>query len=291
MRYQGMVIRPPSEAKSYILQVTYGCSHNRCTFCGTYLDKPFRPRNLDEVLEDITLAGEIRPNTRRVFLADGDALVLKMDRLLTILDALHGNFPHLERIGIYANTHDILRKTPQELKILREQGLSILYIGLESGDDEILANIEKGATPDEMIEAAQKAKGAGMLISVIAILGIGGPVLSERHAAATGRIISMMNPDFFSMLSLMLVPGTKLHTQWEEGKFELLSPEAMLAELRRVIETLDVHEQCVFRTNHASNYLPLKGTLPQDKGHLLAMLDTALARGRDTFRPEGWRAL
>ncbi len=291
MRYHGMVIRPPSEAKSYILQITYGCSHNRCTFCGTYLDKPFRPRDLDEVLEDIDLAGRMRPNTRRVFLADGDALVLKTDRLLRILDSVQKTFPHLERVGTYANARDILRKTPAELKTLRERGLGILYIGLESGDDEILKNIEKGATADEMIAAAQKVKAAGMLISVIAILGIGGPKLSERHTIATGRVVSAMNPDYFSMLTLMLVPGTKLHAQHEAGEFELPSPEAMLAELRQVIENLELTRNCVFRTNHASNYLPLKGTLPQDKERLLAMLDSALARGRDALRPEGWRAL
>jgi radical SAM superfamily enzyme YgiQ (UPF0313 family) len=291
MRYHGMVIRPPSEAKSYILQITYGCSHNRCTFCGTYLDKPFRPRDLDEVLEDIALAGQIRLDTRRVFLADGDALVLKTDRLLRILDTVQKTFPQLERVGIYANARDILLKTPEELKTLHERGLGIFYIGLESGNDEILTKIEKGATSEEMIEAAQKTKDAGILLSVIAILGIGGPKLSERHATATGSVVSAMSPDYFSMLTLMLVPDTKLHAQYEAGEFELLSPEAMLAELRQVIEKMDVAENCVFRTNHASNYLPLKGTLPQDKEHLLALLDSALASGRGALRPEGWRGL
>lgn len=170
MRYHGMVIRPPSEAKSYIQQITYGCSHNRCTFCGTYLDKPFRLRDLDEILEDISLAKEMRPNTRRVFLADGDALVLSTDRLIKILDELQLSFPHLERVGIYSNARDLLRKTPDELKILREKGLGIVYIGLESGSDKILERIEKGATANEMIEAAQKAKDAGIKLSVIGIL-------------------------------------------------------------------------------------------------------------------------
>ncbi len=291
MRYHGMVIRPPSEARSYILQITYGCSHNRCTFCGTYLDKPFRPRDVDEVLEDIALAGQMRPDTRRVFLADGDALVLKTDRLLRILDTVQKTFPQLERVGIYANCRDILRKTPEELKTIRERGLGIVYVGLESGDDEILTDIEKGATAEEMIEAGQKTKDAGMLLSVIAILGIGGPEGSERHATATGRVVGAMQPDYFSMLTLMLVPGTKLHAQWEADEFELLNPEAMLAELRQVIERIDVADNCVFRTNHASNYLPLKGTLPKDKERLLTMLDAALARGRDALRPEDWRAL
>ncbi len=290
MRYHGMVIRPPSEANSYIIQVTYGCSHNRCTFCGTYLDKPFRPRNFDEILEDINLAQKQMPATRRVFLADGDALVLSSRRLTKILDKLQGAFPQLERVGCYANAQDILRKTPEELKSLREKGLGIIYIGLESGSDEILARIEKGATSADMIEAGQKVKKAGILFSVIAILGLGEHKLSAHHAKETGRVLSEMNPDFFSMLTLMLVPGTKLHAQWEAGEFQLLTPEEMLAELRQVIEHLHLNN-CIFRTNHASNYLPLRGTLPQDKERLLAMLDAALARGRDALRPEGWRGL
>ena len=291
MRYHGMVIRPPSEAKSYIQQITYGCSHNRCTFCGTYLDKPFRLRDLDEILEDISLAKEMRPNTRRVFLADGDALVLSTDRLIKILDELQLSFPHLERVGIYSNARDLLRKTPDELKILREKGLGIVYIGLESGSDKILERIEKGATANEMIEAAQKAKDAGIKLSVIGILGLGGSALLIEHATETGCVVSEMNPDYFSMLTLMLVPGTKLHAQWEAGEFELLSPEAMLAELRQVIEKLELRDPCIFRTNHASNYLPLKGRFPQDKERLLTVLDSAPNRGRDAFRPEGWRAL
>ncbi len=291
MRYKGMVIRPPSEAKSYILQVSYGCSHNRCTFCGTYLDKPFRPRDLDKILEDISMAKEAIPATRRVFLADGDALVLPTNRLIKVLDKLNAAFPHLERVGTYANARDILRKTPEELKTLHEKGLGIVYIGLESGSDEILKDIDKGATAAEMIEAAQKVKEAGILLSVIAILGLGERKNSTHHAIETGHVVSEMNPDFFSMLTLMLVPGTKLHAQWDAGEFQLLDPEEMLAELRQVIENLNGLSGCVFRTNHASNYLPLKGILPQDKERLLAMLDAALTRGRDALRPEGWRGL
>jgi radical SAM superfamily enzyme YgiQ (UPF0313 family) len=291
MRYHGAVIRPPSEANSYILQVTYGCSHNRCTFCGTYLEKPFRPRVFDEILEDIALAQQIRPATRRVFLADGDALVLSTDRLVKILDQLRAGFPHLERVGTYANARNLLRKTPDELETLHQLGLGIVYIGLESGSDQILTNIEKGATAGEMIEAVVKTKQAGIQVSVIGILGIGGPEHSEDHAVETGRVVSAMDPDYFSMLTLMLVSGTKLHNLWQSGEFKLLEPKAMLVELRQVIEHLDGLSGCVFRTNHASNYLPLKGTLPQDKARLLAMLDSALTLGRDALRPDSWRAL
>jgi len=264
MRYHGAVIRPPSEANSYILQVTYGCSHNRCTFCGTYLDKPFRPRVLDEILEDIALAQQVRPATRRVFLADGDALVLSTDRLVKILDQLRAGFPHLERVGTYANARNLLRKSLDELETLHQLGLGIVYIGLESGSDQILTSIEKGATAGEMIEAAVKAKQAGIQVSVIGIVGIAGPDRSEDHAVETGRAVSAMDPDYFSMLTLMLVSGTKLHNLWQSGKFKLLEPKAMLVELRQVIEHLHGLSGCVFRTNHASNYLPLKGTLPQD---------------------------
>jgi radical SAM superfamily enzyme YgiQ (UPF0313 family) len=291
MRYYGTVVRPPSEARSYILQITYGCSHNNCTFCGTYLDKPFRVRPANEVMEDIALAQQTMPETRRVFLADGDAMVLSTDRLIPILDALSSGFPRLERVAIYANARDILKKSEADLALLHSKGLRIVYLGLESGDDEILSHVCKGATATEMIQAVHKAKAARMLTSVIAILGIGGPESSSTHAEATGRVVSQMDPDYFSLLTLMLVPGTELHRQWKAGEFELMTPEAMLAELRHVISNLDGLSNCVFRTNHASNYLPLAGTLPKDKARLLATLDAALAQGKSVLRPEAWRAL
>ncbi|MFC1878284.1 radical SAM protein [Chloroflexota bacterium] len=291
MHYYGAVIRPPSEARSYILQVTYGCSHNRCTFCGTYQDKPFQVRETSQVIEDIELAGSVRPNTRRVFLADGDALVLSANRLNNILDALRDAFPHLERVGIYANAQNLLRKSIDELKTLRAKGLGIVYLGLESGDDAVLARIEKGATAAEMITAATKAKQAGLLVSVIGILGIAGLKGSTQHARLTGQVVSQMDPDYFSMLTLMLVPGTPLHQQWEAGAFYLPEAEQMLIELHQVIENLDGLSNCIFRTNHASNYLALRGTLTEDKTRLLAALDAAIAHGPDVFRPENWRGL
>ena len=291
MRYHGTVVRPPSEARSYILQVTYGCSHNRCTFCGTYLNKPFRVRSADEVLEDIEMARQVIPGTRRVFLADGDALVLSTRRLIPILDTLADTFLHLERVGIYANARDLLRKSEADLALLCRKGLGIVYVGLESGSDEVLRRVHKGATAADMVRAIHKAQVAGMLVSVIGILGIGGPELSLAHAKATGRVVSTMNPDYFSMLTLMLTPGTELHRQWEAGTFQLMEPGAMLVELRQVISHLDGLSHCVFRTNHASNYLPLAGTLPQDKERLLATLDEALTWGRSALRPEAWRAL
>ncbi|MBC8503390.1 MAG: radical SAM protein [Anaerolineales bacterium] len=291
MRYHGTVIRPPSEAYSYILQVTYGCSHNDCTFCGTYLDKPFQTREINQVLEDIQMAAQMMPDTRRVFLADGDALALSTRRLIQIIDALKAAFPHLERVGTYANAQNLLNKSDADLEMLVQRGLGIVYLGLESGSDEILSRIHKGATAVEMLAAVKKAKKAGLLVSIIGILGIGGPELSEHHANQTGQVVSQMDPDYFSMLTLMLVPGTKLHEQWRIGEFKLLQPDEILGELSHVIEHANGLTQCTFRTNHASNYLPLKGTLPQDKTRLLQTLDAALARGRDALRPETWRGL
>jgi radical SAM superfamily enzyme YgiQ (UPF0313 family) len=291
MRYQGTVIRPPSEADSYILQVTYGCSHNECAFCGTYLDKPFQVRPVAEVLEDIDFARQAWPDTRRVFLADGNALVLSHRRLATLLDALSAAFPHLQRVGVYANARDLLGKSHDELTLLRDKGLRIVYLGLESGSDEVLRRIHKGATAAEMIEAVRRAQAAGIRVSVIALLGLGGPELSAEHAEATGRAVSAMDPRYLSLLTLMLVPGTPLHRQYREGGFRLLEPAALLAELRQVLVHLDGLSGCIFRTNHASNYLPLAGTLPKDKPRLLATLDDALAQGRGALRPEAWRGL
>jgi len=285
------VIRPPSEADSYILQATFGCSHNRCTFCGTYPDKPFRVRPLDDVLEDIALAGQRMPHTRRVFIADGNALILPAPRLVTILDALGAAFPLLRRVGLYANARDILRKRDDELSLLQQKKLQIVYLGLESGSDEVLRRIDKRATAREMIEAVVKAKRAGMRASVIALLGLGGVELSSQHAAETGRVVSAMDPQYLSMLTLMLVPGTPLHRQAQDGDFSLPSPQGLLAELGAVLEHTDGLSRCVFRTNHASNYLSLAGTLSRDTASLLAAIDQAQTRGPAALRPENWRGL
>jgi len=292
MRYSGAVIRPPSEAESYILQATYGCSHNRCGFCGTYADKPFAMRPLDEVLEDIAMAGRRIPNAPRVFIADGNALVMPAARLVTILDALGEALPDLRRVGIYAGARDILARSDEELATLNRKKLEIIYLGLESGSDEVLRRVDKNADAAEMIEAVHKARRAGIRVSVIALLGLGGVELSDRHAVETGRVVSEMDPHYLSMLTLMLVPGTPLHSAAREGTFRLPGPEGMLSELRSVIEHTDERlSRCVFRTNHASNYLPLAGVLSRDKAALLAAIDEARGRGPDALRPENWRAL
>jgi radical SAM superfamily enzyme YgiQ (UPF0313 family) len=291
MHYYGTVIRPPSEADSYILQITYGCSHNRCTFCGTYGDKPFRARPPDQVQEDIELAGRVIPGTRRVFLADGNALVLSTSRLAAILESLSRVFPDLQRVSAYANARDLLSKDLEELRHLRALGLRLIYLGLESGHDQVLRRVGKGASAAEMIEAVHQAHGAEMRVSVIGLLGLGGAELSAAHAEATGRVVSAMDPRYLSLLTLMLVPGTPLHEQWQRGEFQPMQPEALLRELREILRHLEGLSGCIFRTNHASNYLPLAGTLPKDKPRLLDMLDAALERGRAVLRPEHWRAL
>jgi radical SAM superfamily enzyme YgiQ (UPF0313 family) len=289
MRYKGVVIRPPSEAGSYILQVTYGCSHNACTFCPTYKGIPFSYRDLDEILEDIRAAARIIPGTRRVFLADGNALCLPTERLLFILTALKEAFPRLERVGIYANGSDILGKDEAELKALREAGLGIIYLGLESGDDEILRKVRKKDSSEEMIEAVRRAARCGCLTSVIVLLGLGGRENWESHAVKSARAVSRMQPDFLSALTLMVVPGTPLYREQAEGKFALPSQRGLLEELRVFIRDCRL-EKCIFRTNHASNYLPLRGTLSEDKEALLECIDYALEHP-ETLRPEGARGL
>jgi len=242
-------------------------------------------------MEDIRMAGLRMPHTRRVFLADGNALVLSNRRLLPVLDALGEAFPRLERVGIYGNAQDILRKSADELKELLGRKLSIIYLGLESGNAEVLRRARKGATTEEMIEGVRKAQQAGFALSVIAVLGLGGVDVWQQHAVDTGHAVSAMDPAYFSLLSLMVVPGTELHRLVAAGEFVVPQPLEMLKEMRVIIEHIEGVSGCVFRTNHASNYLPLAGTLPQDKERLLLTIDRALDEGESILRPEFLRAL
>lgn len=286
-----MIIRPPSEADSYLLQITYGCSHNKCTFCPTYLDKKFGVRPPEEVFEDIELASNSYPQTRRVFLCDGNALVLQNRRLMPILERICAGFPNLQRVGIYANAGDILKKSMGELEELRDKKLGLIYMGLESGSEEILRRVKKGSTAREMIDSVKKARRAGIKVSVIGLLGLGGKTLSHEHAVKTGKAVSEMDPRYFSLLSLMLVPGTELYSEWERSEFEMPEPIELLEEMKEMIENLEGLSGCIFRTNHASNYLPLAGRLPRDKQKLLATIDSAVSQGESALRPESWRGL
>lgn len=291
MKYKGMVIRPPSEADSFILQVTYGCSHNKCTFCPTYLDKTFKVRAIEDMLKDIKETQKDMSYTRRVFLADGNAMVLSNAKLIPILDILNSAFPGLQRIGTYANADDILRKTNKELEDLVQNKLSILYIGLESGNNKVLERINKGTTVESIIKAVQKAQNAGFKVSVIGLLGLGGTELWKEHSIDTGKAITAMQPLYFSLLTLMLVKGTELYTQWKEKKFVLPEPIDMIKEMRLIIENINLSSGCIFRTNHASNYLPLSGRFPNDKEKLLQTIDSVIKQGKTSLKPEWGRGL
>lgn len=292
MRYHGAVIRPPSEATSLILQVTYGCSNDTCDFCGTYLDKPFAVRAPEEVVEDVTgLPASVKARAQRVFLADGDALALSTRRLREILDLLHAELPNLERVSSYANARNLLVKEVDELRELREQGLDLLYLGLESGDDKTLADIHKGMTVAEQVEGCRRAKAAGVKLSVTAILGLAGTARSLEHGRATGEALSAIDPEYIGILTLMLVAGTGMHHKVASGELVLPDSVGMLRELREIVAHTDVTD-CLFRSNHASNYLPVGGRLPHDKATMLAQLDKVLQAPETVqLRPETWRAL
>lgn len=290
MRYIGAVYRPPSEAESLIIQATIGCNHNKCTFCGSYRDKTFRIRSLEDITRDLEEARHIGP-VERVFLADGDALCIPQKRLVKILAAVNEYFPSVRRIGIYANAKNILQKTEDNLTELRELKLGIIYMGVETGDKDLLQKICKGASYEELVLAAHRVKDAGISLSVTVLLGIGGIHYSERHARNTAAILTEMDPDYVGALSLILVPGTPLYDEHLKGNFEIPPPFDLIRELRIMIAESDF-THCVFRSNHASNYLPLKGTLPRDKRAMLQTIDKVLSERNSAYlRPEFMRAL
>ncbi len=290
LRYIGAVYRPPSEAGSLIIQATLGCNHNKCTFCGSYRDKTFRIRSLEDITKDLQDAQYMGP-VERVFLADGDALCIPQKRLVKILEAVNEYFPSVKRIGIYANARNILQKTDDDLAQLRGLKLGIIYMGVETGDRDLLRKICKGASYEELVNAGRRVKKAGILLSVTVLLGIGGTHGSERHAKGTAAILTEMDPEYVGALSLILVQGTPLYEEHRKGNFQIPPPFDLIQELRIMIAESEFTE-CVFRSNHASNYLPLKGTLPRDKDAMLKAIDKVL-RERDTayLRPEFMRAL
>jgi radical SAM superfamily enzyme YgiQ (UPF0313 family) len=290
MRYEGRIFRPPSEAESYILQATIGCSWNKCVYCDMYRDKTFRVRALDETLSDLGAAARAtHGGIDKMFVADGDALVLDMDHWRAILDRAREQLPYLKRVSCYATAKNILAKSDAELSELRERGLSMLYIGPESGDDKTLKRIVKGGSYAQHVEAAHKAHAAGMRISVIALLGIAGVERSEVHAEKTAALVTDMNPEYFAALTTSVLPDTPLVTLREKGFFELPSVPRMLEELRTIVDQARPKD-AVFRTNHASNHLPLGGRLPRDRVNIVAAIDAALA-GQIRLRPDWARGL
>ena len=289
MYYEGAVYRPPSEAYSLIVQATIGCAHNRCTFCYMYKGEKFRVRELKEVINDLKQARTQYPRVRRIFIADGDALSIPYSQLEKILITIKEIYPECERVGIYACPRDLLEKTLEELKGLKELGLGIIYMGLESGSDEVLQAVHKGVTAQEAIEAGQKAVTSGIQLSLTVISGLGGRANWQTHAIETGKVLSRINPRYVGLLTLMLQEGTTLKRQIDQGKFQLLSPEEIMKETRLMLEHTAV-TACIFRSNHASNYVSLRGTLPQDKKNLLEKIDGILNHGFN-YKHEYFRGL
>jgi radical SAM superfamily enzyme YgiQ (UPF0313 family) len=290
MRYEGTVYRPPSEAGSYLLQATVGCSWNHCTYCATYQEKQYRVRPLAETLEDIAVAGDtFGDRVRKVFVMDGDALAMDLEVWEPILRSLRDTFPNLRRISCYATALNLLAKSQQELEHLRKLGLELLYIGPESGDDITLKRIAKGATSADHVEAATKAREAGMKQSLIFLLGAGGTERSVEHATASARLATAMDPEFLSTLTLIVIPSTPIHKLAQSGRFEMPSIEGLLRELRIIVAETNPSDT-IFRSNHASNYLPIGGRLPRDREAILRQIDAALS-GDVLLRAEGFRGL
>ena len=290
MEYEGIVIRPPSEAESLILQVTLGCSHNRCTFCPTYKGRRFRIKDLDRVKEEIDEMAPYGP-FRKVFLADGDALIMPQDKLIAILQCLKEKLPGLRRVGIYGNAKSILRKSVEELRALKALKLGIVYLGVETGDQTLLEKVRKGASYEQMVEAGRRVREAGITLSATVLLGLGGVEHSQQHALATAKILSDIDPDFASALTLMVVPGTPLHEEMESGRFQLPTPFQLLEELGTIIAHA-YFTNCYFTSNHASNYLPIKARLPRDKEAVVRLIQKVVSsQDASRLRPEFLRGL
>ena len=288
MHYEGNCIRPPPEAYSILLQVTLGCSHNRCTFCGTYKDKPFRIKDNEVILSDILFASKYMKNQDRVFFMDGDALIIPQKRLMWILDTIHEHLPWVEGMGSYANTKSISRKSTRELSDLREKGLDRIYLGVETGDDEIRKRVRKGSTAEQCLEMGRRIKEAGMRLTATVLLGIGGKEKSLAHAKATGELLSAMDPDHVAALTVIPIPGTPFWDELEKGEVDLPDALGMLREMREMLAHTDLSGG-VFASNHASNYLPVRVQLPGGKQEALDVIDAAL-RGEISLKPEWMRA-
>jgi radical SAM superfamily enzyme YgiQ (UPF0313 family) len=289
MHYEGMCIRPPSEAYSILLQVTLGCSHNKCSFCGTYKDKRFTIKEDKIILSDLLFASKHMKRQDKVFLMDGDALIIPQKKLMWILGRIKEQLPWVKRVGAYANAKSIKMKTPDELAQLRENGLGIVYYGVETGDDELRKRIIKGSDAKTCVAMGRKIKEAGINLSVTVLLGIAGKEGSLKHAKATGELLSAMDPDFVGALTVMLIPGTPLYTEFTNGLFVLPDQRGLLTELREMIRHTHL-SRGLFYSNHASNYLPVKARLPKGKQDALDLIDRAL-QGDVGLRPEWMRAL
>ncbi len=291
MNYIGKIYRPPSEANSILLQITTGCSHNKCTYCDMYRQKSFGVKPWEVVDKDIQEAAQLGPVTNKLFLCDGDALILPTAKLLRTLERIRECLPWIERVGVYGDTRSVGRKSNEELKALREAGLGIVYHGVESGDDDVLRRIVKGGTRQESIETANKLRRSGLVHSVIVLLGIGGVELSYQHASNTASLLSEMDPPYVGTLTTTVVPNTPLFEEQASGRFRLPDKFSLLEELRIIVKE-SVFTRCRFSSNHASNYLPLRSSLPKDRDHILAILGKVLERRDEVaLKPEHLRGL
>ena len=292
LHYEGSIWRPPSEARSLILQATVGCSHNACIFCVSYKQKNYRVRGAEGIQADLDSIPEHYKNgARRVFLADGNALAMTTAEMLDTLKVLYSELPSLERVGVYGYAKDVREKSVEELRELYEAGLGIVYLGLETGDDELLRWSRKGVDTNENIAACKKIREGRIPLSLTIILGLGGLENSERHAKATASALNQIDPEYVGALTLMTPPGTEIHELVRTKEFEPMDPMEILVELRTLVEHLDL-SNCIFRTNHASNYLPIRGTLNRDKEVLLQVLDTTISTDdKSQLRPGYLRGL
>jgi radical SAM superfamily enzyme YgiQ (UPF0313 family) len=289
MHYEGVCIRPPSEANSILLQATVGCSHNKCTFCGTYKGKRFRIKDNDVILSDILYASRHMKHLDRLFIMDGDALIIPYPRLKWILEMVKEHLPQVRRVGAYANSKGIRLKSEDELRGLRDLGLGIVYYGVETGDDQTLEAIRKGANAQRLLDMGLKVKRAGIQLSVTVLLGIAGAERSLIHAKATGELLSAMDPDYVGALTLMIIHGTPLADDLAAGRFQMPDNAGLLKELREMIASTSL-SRGLFFSNHASNYLPVKVRYPEGKEQALHLIDMAL-EGKVDLRPEWLRAL
>jgi radical SAM superfamily enzyme YgiQ (UPF0313 family) len=287
--YEGAIYRPPSEARSIILQATVGCAHNKCTFCVSYKDRQFRIKDRATIEADLQKAARLYPGVTRLFVADGDALIMPMTEWRWLMPAINEYLPWVERVGVYATGLAIRKKTPEELKWLHDHRLGIIYLGVESGDPQTLASVQKDSTAEQLIEAGQKVKAAGIELSVTVLLGIAPPGRSHDHGRQTGRLLTTMDPDYVGALSVIFCAGTELEELVKRGEHQAPTPVDLLKELREMLANTELSHG-LFMANHASNYLPLKVAMPQGKTEAIALLDAAI-RGQVTLRPESFRAL
>jgi radical SAM superfamily enzyme YgiQ (UPF0313 family) len=290
MRYEGDIYRPPSEAYSLLVQVTIGCTHNDCTFCTMYKGKSFKIRNPKEVIEDLAWARQHYSRVERIFLCDGDALCLATHKLIEILDYIKENFPECERVTTYGRASHALSKSDEELSMLKEHGISMVYIGAESGSDKVLEMVKKGETRETLISGVQKLEKAGIKTSVTFISGLAGQDMWEEHAVETGTMIAEMNASYVSLLTLMLKESAPLFQDAKAGKFKVLTPEEVLAETCMMLKYAKPTKPCIFRSNHASNYVSLKGTLPADNDSMIASLKHCM-EDRGLLKDERFRML